>query len=55
LVLLIGLRAFIGFPSVPPGAAELEDIERGAKRWGRGSTMITVNETGRRLLRIMPS
>jgi hypothetical protein len=30
------------------------EIERDMKQQGRGSTFITVNETGRRLLRILP-
>jgi hypothetical protein len=34
--------------------AELEEIERDMKQQGRGSTFITVNETGRRLLRVLP-
>jgi hypothetical protein len=34
--------------------AEMDEIERDAGRWGRGSTFIRVNETGRRLLRILP-
>jgi hypothetical protein len=34
--------------------AELEEIERDIGRWGRGSTLIDVNETGRQLLRILP-
>jgi hypothetical protein len=34
--------------------AAMEEIERDAGRWGRGSTFITVNETGCRLLRISP-
>jgi hypothetical protein len=34
--------------------AELDEIERDMKQQGRGSTFINVNETGRRLLRIVP-
>ena len=37
--------------------AEMDEIERDMKqqgRGGRGSTFIEVNETGRRLLRILP-
>jgi hypothetical protein len=34
--------------------AEMDEIERDMSRWGRGSTFIEVNETGRRLLRILP-
>jgi hypothetical protein len=34
--------------------AEMEEIERDMKQQGRGSTFIEVNETGRRLLRILP-
>jgi hypothetical protein len=34
--------------------AELEEVEGDAGRWGRGSTFISVNETGSRLLRILP-
>lgn len=34
--------------------SEMEEIERDMKQQGRGSTFITVNETGRRLLRILP-
>jgi hypothetical protein len=34
--------------------AEMEEIERDISRWGRGSIFIDVNETGRRLLRILP-
>jgi hypothetical protein len=30
----------------------MEEIERDIARWGRGSTLIDVNETGLRLLRI---
>jgi hypothetical protein len=33
---------------------ELDEIERDMKQQGRGSTFIEVNETGRRLLRILP-
>jgi hypothetical protein len=32
----------------------LAEIERDMKQQGRGSTFIDVNETGRRLLRILP-
>jgi hypothetical protein len=31
----------------------MEEIERDISRWGRGSILIDVNETGRRLLRIL--
>jgi hypothetical protein len=34
--------------------AEMDEAERDIRRWGRGSTFIEVNETGRRLLRILP-
>ena len=34
--------------------AEMGEIERDMSRWGRGNTFIEVNETGRRLLRILP-
>jgi hypothetical protein len=34
--------------------AELDEIERDMKQQGRSSTFISVNETGRRLLRILP-
>ena len=34
--------------------AEMDEIERDMKQQGRGSTFIEVNETGRRLLRILP-
>jgi hypothetical protein len=34
--------------------AELEEIERDVKQQGRGSTLIDINEIGRRLLRILP-
>jgi hypothetical protein len=34
--------------------SEMEEIERDMKQQSRGSTCITVNETGRRLLRILP-
>jgi hypothetical protein len=34
--------------------ADMDEIERDVKRWGRGSALIDVNETGRRLLRILP-
>jgi pimeloyl-CoA synthetase len=33
---------------------DMEEIERDISRWGRGSVFIDVNETGRRLLRILP-
>jgi hypothetical protein len=29
---------------------DMEEIERGISRWGRGSVFIEVNDTGRRLL-----
>jgi hypothetical protein len=32
--------------------AEMDEVERDIRRWGRGSTLIDVNETGRRLMRI---
>jgi hypothetical protein len=35
-------------------APEMEEIVRDISRWGRGSIFIDVNETGRRLLRILP-
>jgi hypothetical protein len=34
--------------------AELDEIERDMKQQGRGSMFIDINETGRRLLRILP-
>ena len=34
--------------------AEMDEIERDMGRWGGESTFIAVNETGRRLLRILP-
>ena len=33
--------------------AEMEEIERDISGWGRGSIFLDVNETGRRLLRIL--
>jgi hypothetical protein len=33
--------------------AEMDEVERDIRRWGRGSTLIDVNETGRRLMRIV--
>jgi hypothetical protein len=35
-------------------AAEMDEIERDIRRWGRSSSFIDVNETGRQLLRILP-
>jgi hypothetical protein len=35
-------------------AAAMEVIERDISRWGRGSILVNMNETGRRLLRILP-
>jgi hypothetical protein len=35
-------------------AAAMEEIERDISRWGRDSIFIDVNETGCRLLRILP-
>jgi hypothetical protein len=35
-------------------AGQMDEIERDMKQQGRGSTLIEVNETGRRLLRILP-
>ncbi len=34
--------------------AEMGEIERDIRRWGRASTFSDINETGRRLLRILP-
>jgi hypothetical protein len=41
----------------PNGAtpSEMDEIERDIRRWGRGCILIDVNETGRRLLRILPA
>jgi hypothetical protein len=32
--------------------AQMEEIENSIRQWGRGSTFISVNDTGRRLLQI---
>jgi hypothetical protein len=45
------LRLFKASGATP---AEMEEIERDMKQQGRGSTFIEVNETERRLLRILP-
>jgi hypothetical protein len=45
------LRLFKASGATP---AEMEEIERDMKQQGRGSTFIEVNETGRRLLCILP-
>jgi hypothetical protein len=45
------LRIFRASGATP---ADMEEIERDIARWGRGSILIDVNETGRRLLRILP-
>ena len=44
------LRLFKASGATP---TQMDEIERDIKRWGRGSTLLDVNETGRLLLRIL--